>query len=109
MTNRAPAYFTSSPPSALTTTFPNDGVRAMPGSPWGTFTIACTIPIALFVGLYMYKIRPGQVVEASVIGGVLTLVATFAGAGVAQSSFGHVFNLSARHVTLAMAIYGFIA
>src|SRR5947209_16484073 len=88
---------------------PNDGVRAMPGSPWGTFTIACTIPIALFVGLYMYKIRPGQVVEASVIGGVLTLVATFAGAGVAQSSFGHVFNLSARHVTLAMAIYGFIA
>src|SRR5699024_2607990 len=46
-----------------------------PGSSWGTFTIACTIPIALFVGLYMYRIRRGRVVEASLIGGVLTLVA----------------------------------
>ena len=39
----------------------NDAVRLVPGSSWGTFTIACTIPIALFVGLYMYKIRPGKV------------------------------------------------
>ena len=42
----------------------------MPGSSWGTFTIACTIPIALFVGLYMYRIRKGRVVEASLIGAV---------------------------------------
>ena len=44
--------------------------KLVPGSSWGTFTIACTIPIALFVGLYMYKIRKGQVVEASLIGAV---------------------------------------
>src|SRR3954469_17404285 len=43
----------------------------VPGSSWGTFTIACTIPIALFVGLYMYRIRKGAVVEASLIGGAL--------------------------------------
>jgi len=50
---------------------PADAYRVSPGSSWGTFTIACTIPIALFVGLYMYKIRPGRVVEASLIGAVL--------------------------------------
>ena len=44
--------------------------QLVPGSSWGTFTIACTIPIALFVGLYMYKLRKGRVVEASVIGAV---------------------------------------
>ena len=64
---------------------------------WGTFTIACTIPIALFVGLYMYKIRPGQVVEASIIGGVLTLGATFARrVRRAARRSGHCFNLSAH-------------
>src|ERR1700689_3833788 len=42
-------------------------VRVVPGSPWGTFTIACTIPIALLVGLYMYRIRRGRIVEASII------------------------------------------
>ena len=55
-----------------------------PGSTWGVFTIACTIPIALFVGLYMYKIRPGHVLEASLIGAGLTLLATFAGGWVSQ-------------------------
>jgi len=47
---------------------PPGSVRIVPGSHWGTFTIACTIPIALLVGLWMYKIRPGKVVEASIIG-----------------------------------------
>src|SRR5205823_13011163 len=51
----------------LIVALPPDAVRLVPGSSWGTFTIACTIPIALFVGLYMYKIRPGKVVEASII------------------------------------------
>ena len=45
-------------------------VQLVPGSSWGTFTIACTIPIALFVGLYMYRIRKGRIVEASLIGAV---------------------------------------
>jgi carbon starvation protein len=88
---------------------PPGAVRLVPGSSWGTFTIACTIPIALLVGLYMYKIRPGKVVEASIIGGVLTLVATFVGGIVSQHSIGQMFNLSAGGVTWAMAIYGFVA
>lgn len=86
-----------------------DAVRIIPGSSWGVFTIACTIPIALLVGLWMYKIRPGKTVEASIIGGLLTLVATFLGGMVKDSSFAHWFDLSQLQVTWAMAIYGFVA
>jgi carbon starvation protein len=84
-------------------------VRVVPGSPWGTFTIACTIPIALLVGLYMYRIRRGRVVEASIIGGVLTLAATVFGGWIAQHQIGAWFNLTSRQVVWAMAIYGFVA
>ena len=88
---------------------PADAYRSMPGSPWGTFTIACTIPIALLVGFYMYKLRPGKVVEASLIGAALTLAATYYGAYIADGPYAHFFNLSANKVTLYMAIYGFVA
>jgi carbon starvation protein len=88
---------------------PGGAVRMIPGSPWGTFTIACTIPIALFVGLYMYRIRRGRVVEASIIGGVLTLAATVFGGWVAEHQIGQWFNLSAKQIVWAMAIYGFVA
>ncbi len=88
---------------------PAGAVRVVPGSPWGTFTIACTIPIALFVGLYMYRIRKGRVVEASIIGGVLTLAATVFGGWIAQHQIGAWFNLTAKQVVWAMAIYGFVA
>ncbi len=91
------------------TRLPKDSKRIMPGSPWGTFTIAATIPIALFVGFYMYKLRPGKVVEASIIGATLTIGATIAGAWVADSSMGQWFNLSTTQVTWTMAIYGFVA
>jgi carbon starvation protein len=57
----------------------------------------------------MYRIRPGKVLEASLIGGTLTIVATVAGAAVPGTALGHALNLSAGGVTLAMAIYGFIA
>ncbi len=88
---------------------PPDAVRLTPGSSWGVFTIAATIPIALFVGLYMYKIRPGRVIEASIIGGALTLTATFAGGWVHEHSIGRIFSLSTMQVTWAMAVYGFVA
>jgi carbon starvation protein len=88
---------------------PAGAQRLVPGSSWGTFTIACTIPIALFVGLYMYKIRKGRVVEASLIGGALTLVATVAGGWVASHEIGKWFNLTDTQVTYAMAAYGFVA
>jgi carbon starvation protein len=90
-------------------TAPAGTVRLVPGSSWGTFTIACTIPIALFVGLYMYKIRKGRVVEASLLGGGLTLVATVTGGWVANHEIGKWFNLTDTQVTIAMAAYGFIA
>jgi carbon starvation protein len=85
-------------------------VRLMPGSAWGTFTIAATIPIALLVGLWMYKLRPGKIIEASLIGGALTLLATFVGAWVAENhELAALFNLTDKQVILAMAVYGFIA
>ena len=86
-----------------------DAARLVPGSAWGTCTIACTIPIALLVGLWMYRLRPGRTVEASVIGGTLTLGATVLGGYVARSPVAHLFELSAAQVTWAMASYGFVA
>src|SRR5437762_10656185 len=89
---------------------PPGSARIVPGSHWGTFTIACTIPIALFVGLYMYKIRPGKVVEASLIGAALTLGATVLGGAIKSGTpLASAFNLSAIQVIWAMAIYGFVA
>jgi carbon starvation protein len=88
---------------------PGGAVRVIPGSPWGTFTIACTIPIALFVGLYINRIRRGRVLEASIIGGVLTLAATVFGGWVAAHQIGEWFNLSAKQIVWAMAVYGFVA
>jgi carbon starvation protein len=89
--------------------YPKDASQVTRGSSWGTFTIACTIPIALFVGLWMYKIRKGRILEASLIGGVLVVGATFAGAWVAKSSIGRWFDLSSSQVTVWMAVYGFFA
>ncbi|MEZ0267859.1 MAG: carbon starvation protein A [Phycisphaerae bacterium] len=96
-------------PTKVEAAIPAGSRRLMPGSPWGTFTIAATIPIALFVGLYMYKLRPGKVVEASIIGAALTIGATVAGAWVAEHPMAEWFNLSTTQVTWAMAIYGFVA
>jgi carbon starvation protein len=93
----------------ITYLLPPDAVRLVPGSSWGTFTIACTIPIALFVGLYMYKLRPGHVVEASLIGAALTLLATFLGGFVHGSSIEHWFEMRDTSVVWCMAIYGFVA
>jgi carbon starvation protein len=92
-----------------TVILPKGAFRVVPGSSWGTFTIACTIPIALFVGLYMYKLRPGRVLEASIIGAALTLFATFVGGVIPGSRFEDLFNLSAHGITFSMAVYGFVA
>jgi carbon starvation protein len=88
---------------------PKSAYRVQPGSPWGVFTIACTIPIALFVGLYMNRIRKGHVIEASVLGAALTLAATFAGGWVAHQPWGQWLSLSDTAVVWSMAAYGFIA
>ncbi len=88
---------------------PAGSTQLVPGSSWGTFTIACTIPIALLVGLWMYRIRPGRVVEASLIGGVLTLVAVVIGEPVSRSALGAYFSLTRDQTIIALGTYGFIA
>ena len=88
---------------------PKNARRIVPGSSWGTFTIACTIPIALFVGLYMYRFRKGKVVEASFIGAIMVLAATVAGASIPGSQYEQYFSLSRDHTIYAIAAYGFIA
>ena len=84
-------------------------VNALRESAWGTFTIAMTIPIALFVGLWMYKIRPGKIAEASVIGVVGVFAAVILGNTVAHSSLARIFTLSREGIIVALAVYGFLA
>ncbi|HTQ38328.1 MAG TPA: carbon starvation protein A [Pirellulales bacterium] len=83
--------------------------QAVPGSSWGTFTIACTIPIALFVGLYMYKLRRGKIVEASIIGAAATIGVTVAGHWIPGSAWERFFSLSREETIIALCSYGFIA
>ncbi len=84
-------------------------VNALFESAWGTFTIGATIPIALFVGLYMYRLRPGAVGEASAVGVALVLAAVVLGAKVPHTALGEALTLSRSQITWAMAAYGFVA
>src|SRR6266702_3498940 len=84
-------------------------VNALAESPWGTFTVGFTIPLALFMGLYMYRFRKGKIADASVIGVIGLLLAVYFGGKIADSSFAHAFTFSPHSVTLLMAAYGFIA
>ncbi|WP_027010143.1 carbon starvation CstA family protein [Conchiformibius kuhniae] len=84
-------------------------VKALVHSPWGTFTIAATIPIALFMGLYTRYIRPGKIGEISIVGFVLLMAAIVFGEKVAQGSFGQLFDLDGVQLTWAIMIYGFVA
>ncbi|MBV9123709.1 MAG: carbon starvation protein A, partial [Planctomycetes bacterium] len=88
---------------------PAGAKELVPGSSWGTFTIACTIPIALFMGWYMYRLRKGRVLEASLIGAVGVLAAVVIGNWVPGSPLEKVFSLSRNQTILALAGYGFVA
>jgi carbon starvation protein len=85
-------------------------VNALKGSPWGTFTIACTMPIAVFMGLYLRYWRPGKVLEVSLIGFLLVVLAIIGGQWVAESpTWARVFTLSGPALAIAVIIYGFFA
>src|SRR5213078_502278 len=85
-------------------------VNALRGSPWGTFTIAATMPIALFMGLYLRYWRPGKVLECSAIGFILVMASIFAGRMVGESAaLAPVFTLSAMTLAVAIIVYGFLA
>ena len=85
-------------------------VQALRGSPWGTFTVFCTVPIALIMGVYSRFIRRGRVAEMSLIGLVLLLAALIYGQTVSQTpSLAAYFNLSGPTLALVIIGYGFVA
>jgi carbon starvation protein len=85
-------------------------VNALKGSPWGTFTIAMTMPIAVLMGVYLRYVRPGKVLECSCVGFALVLLAIYGGKVVAQSApFANWFTLSGVALAIAIMIYGFFA
>ncbi|AYA24988.1 carbon starvation protein [Rhodococcus rhodochrous J3] len=85
-------------------------VNALAESPWGLFSIAMTIPIALFMGVYLRYLRPGKVAEVSLIGVVLLVTAIIAGGWVAETDWGtDWFTLSPVAISWLMIAYGFAA
>ncbi|MFI6438794.1 carbon starvation CstA family protein [Streptomyces sp. NPDC050759] len=84
-------------------------VNALAASPWGTFSIAMTIPIALLMGFYLRVLRPGRVAEVSLIGVGLLLLALVAGRWVAESSWAGAFTLAPSTLVVWLVAYGFIA
>ncbi len=84
-------------------------VNALQESSWGVFTIACSIPIAFLMGQWMYGIRPGKIVEASVIGVVLLLLAVVFGEPISRGAFAGWFDLNEKSLQIALPIYGFVA
>jgi len=84
-------------------------VNALNESSWATFTIVITIPAALIVALYMYKIRPGKIVEASLIGVAIVFAGVIFGEPLSKSSFGSYFLFSKPALSIMLPIYGFIA
>ncbi|MGH3765944.1 MAG: carbon starvation CstA family protein [Pseudonocardiaceae bacterium] len=84
-------------------------VNALAQSPWGAFSVAMTIPIALFMGYYLRALRPGKVIETTLIGVGLLLLAIVAGGWVEGSGWAAVFTLSPRTLAICLIIYGFVA
>ncbi len=85
-------------------------VNALKSSPWGTFTIAMTMPIALLMGVYLRRIRPGKVLEVSAIGFVLVLASIWGGQYVSQNpALARAFTYSAPTLAILIMVYGFAA
>jgi carbon starvation protein len=85
-------------------------VNALKSSPWGTFTIAMTMPIALLMGVYLRRIRPGKVLEVSALGFVLVLAAIWGGQYVSQNAaLARLFTFSAPTLAILIIVYGFAA
>ncbi|RDI97607.1 carbon starvation protein A [Dyella solisilvae] len=85
-------------------------VKALTHSPWGTFTVACTIPIALLMGVYLRWIRPGKILEVSIIGLILLLLSIWFGAFVSTSpTLGPMFDFDAKALAWLLIAYGFCA
>ena len=84
-------------------------VKALCESSWGTFTIVVTIPAALITGLWMYRIRPGKIGEASIIGVVIVLAGVILGRPFTTSSFGHFLVFDRETLSIILPVYACIA
>src|ERR1700749_2324286 len=84
-------------------------VNALAGSPWGVFTIGATMPVALFMGLYLRYWRPSKVLDCSAVGFALIIAAVFGGQWVAHSAYAPAFTMTAMGVAIAIIVYGFFA
>ncbi|MEV7636337.1 carbon starvation CstA family protein [Pseudarthrobacter enclensis] len=85
-------------------------VNALGESPWGVFSVGMTIPIALFMGVYLRYLRPGKVMEVSIIGFVLLMAAIIGGGIVAETAWGaDIFTLDKVTIAWGLIVYGFIA
>lgn len=84
-------------------------VNALFKNPWGVFTIGMTIPIAIFIGIYMHKLRPGRIAEASLIGVILILLAVVVGPYIKNSPLGSYLMLSDKTLEILLPLYGFLA
>jgi carbon starvation protein CstA len=85
-------------------------VKALAISPWGTFTVAMTIPIALLMGIYLRWLRPGRIMEVSILGLVLLLLSIWLGGAVAASpTWGPMFTFEGKALAWMLIVYGFVA
>ena len=84
-------------------------VNSLFNSPWGTFTVGFTIPVAMFIGIYMKYIRPGKIAEATVIGMALIMVGVIGGPFIQNTALGHFLTFDAKQMAIILAVYGFFA
>src|SRR6202453_2635988 len=85
-------------------------VNALKASPWGTFTIAMAMPVALLMGVYLRRIRPGKVLEVSALGFVLVMAAIWGGQYVSQNAaWARLFTFTAPTLAILIMVYGFAA
>jgi len=84
-------------------------VNALFKNPWGVYTLFMTIPIAIIIGLYMFKIAPGSIRSGSIAGFILVMLAVFSGSYVAQSPMSSIFTLTKAQLSIALPVYGFFA
>ena len=84
-------------------------VNALASSPWGVFSVGCTIPIAVIMGLWLRFVQPGRITQVSIVGFAVLIGVIIGGRWVAESSFGQYLHLSPTTLVWAMIIYGFLA
>ena len=84
-------------------------VNSLFNSPWGTFTVGFTIPVAMFIGIYMKYIRPGKIAEATVMGMVLIMVGVIGGPFIQHTALGNFLTFDAKQMAIILAVYGFFA